>query len=374
MIYYLVFITSALFIFLATLVQRKNRILTFFLIFLAIIILAILASLRDYSVGTDTINYNNFYYFAEVSSNIYTYYHSMHNLFGIEYGFSILTYIISLSHLSVHYFYFICECIIGINIVFVLFSLSQKIDVTLGWLTYCFIFYTLSFNVLRQSMALSIVLIAIMEVYKKHNVKAIILILLSYMFHSASLIVFMIFAFGFLLMKLRRKGQIFTLIIVFLLISIILSTTFKNFGSLGIFGDKYSQYFGQQYAGQQTIQSIWSTLAIRIPMILLALYSLIINRNNLHKNNLFIYTLIIMEAVMLPFQLISQAIGRIVLYFGISKIVGYPLILNQLKFKPLLAFIMKILFIFFLMILFYYQVIMNNNNMVYPYIISNDFY
>lgn len=373
MIYYLVFAFSSFFIFLASLFQRKNKFLMLFLILVSIVILASMAGLRDYSIGTDTLNYNNYYNYAQISENIYTYCQSMHNMFGIEYGFSVLTYIVATMHVSVHWFYFICELIIGINIAFVLFSNSKKVDVTYGWLTYCFIFYTLSFNILRQTIALSIILIAIVEICKRNNTIALLLIFLSYMFHSASLIALLIFAFGIILMKLKDRKQIIALIIVTILISILLPTIFKNFGSLGVFGDKYSQYFGQQYAGQQTVQSIGSTLAIRLPMIFLIVYDFIANKGFIDHSDLFVYMLVIIEAVILPFQLISPAMGRIVLYFGISKVIGYPLALKQPKMNTMASIVMKILFIIFLMLLFYYQVVISNNNMVYPYIVSNDF-
>ena len=308
-----------------------------------------------------------------MSKNLYTYCQSMHVLFGIEYGFSILNYIVALTHLSVHWFYFICEFIIGANIAFVLFSISERIDVIYGWLTYCFIFYTLSFNILRQTFALSIILIAIVEICKNNNIKSLILIFLAYTFHSASLIALLIFAFGTMLMRLENKDQIIALIIATVLISILLPTIFKNFGTLGVFGDKYSQYFGQQYVGQQTVQSVSTTLAIRLPMILLIIYNLIANRECIDHGSLFIYVLVIIEAIILPFQLISPAMGRIVLYFGISKIIGYPLALKQLKMNTTTSILIKILFIIFLILLFYNQVMVNNNNMIYPYIISNDF-
>lgn len=373
MIYYFTFIISSLFIYIASLFEKKNKFLMSFFVAVSIIILALLAFLRDTSIGTDTLNYNNYYYYVQSSKNLIIYCKSMHDLFGIEYGFSFLNYIIGILNISVHSFYFICECIIGINVSLSIFSLSKKINVTLGWMTYCCIFYTLSFNILRQSLALSIILLAITQLYKNKLLNSVILAILAIMFHGVSVIIFMIIIFGILLMRTKTKSQYILVISIMIIISILLPVLIKNPAVVPLLGSKYSQYLGQQYAGQQTIQSINTTLIIRLPMIILAIYSLIANKNSITKNDAYIYYLIIVEACILPFQLISPAMGRIVLYFGVSKIIGYPLILNNLGFKNSTSFVIKIMFICFLLILFYYQVIVNNNNMVYPYVVSNDF-
>lgn len=371
MIYYLVFSVSSLFIWLSTFFENRDRFIRHLFAFIAISTLSILAAVRDTSVGTDTVNYNNFFYAIETSKNLVSYSTSLSKIYGIEYGFSVFNYIIGMFVNNVHIYYFICEFIISLNIYLSISMISRNIstvNTTLGWITYCLMFYTLTFNILRQSIALSFILLAVSLLICSKYLCSFLLIVIACLFHKSSIFAFLIYLLGMDIKVIHTGwlkkflGLIYVLVIGFMPVII------QLLNSVGIMGDKYSQYLGTT-----TQTSLLNTIGIRLPMIILLCFAFIKSRGNINKNSLFIYIIIISEFILLPFQSISAAVGRTLLCFGINKVIGYPIIISDLKLKSnIYENIMYIIYIVFLICVFYEQVILNNNNQVYPFVFAGN--
>lgn len=368
MFYYCIFFLSSFFISISSLFSKKNdKLLKIIFAILGILVLAIVSGARDYSIGTDTLNYNLAYNYAYTSANLIQYCNNLKAMNGIEYGFSVFSYLIARSGMSPHGFYFICQLLIALNIYLALNKLSPELNVTLGWMTYCFMFYTSSFNILRQTIALSFILLGIAFLYENEVIKSIIMIIIACFFHTSAIIGVFILVTGYSVIKIKNK-KTSTVVILLIMVSILMlprEIDFLNF--VGAFSDKYSGYLVENAK-----VSILITMFSRLPMIFCMFWSLVKNRGKNSRRDVYVYLLILFELMMLPLQSVSPAVARLLLYFGISKVVGYPIIINNVKTNYLFVnVIVKLMFIIYLGLIFYLQVVLNNNGMVYPYLVAN---
>lgn len=365
--YYLVFFLSTSLIGLANAksvhIYKGFRV---FLVILAILTLAVMSGIRSYSVGTDTVSYNGFFNYVANSFSFTQYCNALHSNNGLEYGYIILNYIVGKIYLSPHFLYFVCQCISGTLIYLSLYKMRGYLDITLGWLTYCCLFYTTSFNILRQTMSLAFILLATVYAVEAQYRKSVILIAVGYLFHTSAIFALVIPLTGKLIKDAADKKQLKRRIIFLTLLIIFTPQIINLANSIGLFSDKYSQYLGQD-----TTTNLITTMGVRLPMIIGLVYSWYHDKWDLDRNIMFIYLITIFEFLMLPLQSITAAAGRLMLSLGITKVISYPLIIAHLHIKPsLLRNCITILFIFLIVGIFYAQVIVQHNNQVYPYVID----
>lgn len=369
MLYYLVFLLSTGLIGLANAksvhIYRGFRLA---LVAAAILSLAVMSGVRSYVVGSDTVTYNSFFNYVANAFDFRQYYHSLHDNSSLEPGYIILNYIVGKLYLSPHFLYFVCQCITGIVTYISLYKLRDQLNIVLGWLTYCCLFYTTSFNILRQTLALAFILLATVYVMEGRYRWALFWLFVGYLFHDSTIFALIIPLTGKMIKgatgKRQLKRRLFLLVVLILLMPQIISL----FNDLSLFSDKYSQYLDQK-----TDTKLWSTIGVRLPMIIALGYSWAHDRWQLDRNLMFIYLLTIFELLMLPLQSITAAAGRLLLSLGISKVISYPLIISHLHLKsPLLRNCIIVLFVLLMVGIFYEQVIVQHNNQVYPYIIDRN--
>ncbi|MCT3200132.1 EpsG family protein [Limosilactobacillus reuteri] len=368
-VYIFVFLLSSLFVLISEFFYR-NRILSFYILFLifAIFTLAFFAAVRNINIGTDTIMYSNYFHAVTNYSGILSYCSDLRHAYGIEYGFLILNYFVGIFTNNVHIFFFVCQCLILTNIYLSLNNVRNNVNVCVGWLTYCFLFYPVSLNILRQSISISFILLGISYIYKGSYKRTVLLFLIAVLFHTSAIFSLIIFVYLYIINKIHKKSEIWMVFISILIITALIPITINFLNSRGLIGDKYSQYLIQS----NTV-SLFSTIGVRTPMIVLMIASIVFSRKYLRKNDYFIYILIIQEFTLLPLQQIATAVGRILLCFGIVKVIGYPLILQKLTLqKSILKVVFLVAYVILIVFIFYNQVIINNSGEIYPYVVSSD--
>lgn len=346
----------------------NDKIWRYFFAFFAIFILAFIAGIRDYSIGTDTIIYKSFFDYVPSARNIVEYCSTLHHLDQLEYGYSIFNYLIGITGVSAHVLNFISQFLIASNIYIALALVKKDLNITFGWLTYCFMFFPTTLNINRQCIALSFILISVALLYRSYYFSSLILIGVAFCFHVSSIFALIIYLTGFLIKKAKTSRQLLSSLLILLLIVLTLPETINIMNSIGLVGSKFSQYLDKN-----TSTSLVSTIGIRLPMLLALIYSSLKTKVWKDRNTLFIYLVVIFEVIILPFQNISPTVGRLLLYFGIVKVIGYPLILNKLEIHDQnYLWCINYLFIIFLLGIFYTQIIINNNNQIYPFLIAVD--
>ena len=171
--------------------KKGNKINLFLCSAFIILIPAILAGLRDYSVGTDIkLHYQGIFNNALQFNRFSDFYKYMISKYKdwLNIGYLIFTYIISRFTDNLHWLLFFISLFNGSFIYAALYKSRKRNSIFLGELVYLTIIYNESFNAVRQVMALSICLYALAFLFERKYVKYCLLMVLAYTFHTSSLI------------------------------------------------------------------------------------------------------------------------------------------------------------------------------------------
>lgn len=158
---------------------EKKKIVILYFYIVNIVVLWLLYGLRDYSVGTDTVNY--YYNFTHINSSLFR---------GLEYGWSFLNRLVLYTIADFSSFLFLTGAVQLFFLSKALFRGSNNILLSL-LLYYTFFFYLNSYNISRQILSCSIVLCAFVALKKEVKygyIKYWLWILLASFFHSSALV------------------------------------------------------------------------------------------------------------------------------------------------------------------------------------------
>lgn len=373
MIYFLVFLISYGCFAISDFFYSKIKSLSVSLAIFAVLLVVILSGVRDYTIGTDILVYgNSFFDMAGYTNNFMNYRQTLSAFGSSEIGYQLLNYIVHFFTVNPHILYTIIAGIINFNILYTLFLCRKIITPSLGWITYLLLIFPITLNLLRQSIALSFIAVGIALIINKKAKKSFCFFIIACLFHNSAVIGLIIWLLGVLIYKYQYNKKAISFIILSFLIFIGILSNLVTRLDLG--GNKYAMYLAQSSDFAKT--SIASSVMIRLPMLLLVLFIVLRNKFNLQPSSVFLYTLLIMELVMVPLQLINVTISRLMFYFGMSKILAYPLIVKKINSglfgKVIISICIYVCYIVYLIVIFYIQIIVNNSNEIYPFIISPD--
>lgn len=183
MIYVACFLSSTFMAYLAS--RSKDRGLIILCSVVSILIPCILGGLRAYGIGTDTRIYAaydcqvaltapNFLSFLETTKH--------------ELGYSALCYAIMKTLGHTNWCYFAYQ-IITISCVYVgFYKQRKKISLPFALLVWFFLFYSTTYNIIRQYMAASIIFVGFDKLEQRHYFKFMLHIFVAFFFHSSALI------------------------------------------------------------------------------------------------------------------------------------------------------------------------------------------
>lgn len=368
MIYAIVFILSLLFAFGAEQFQNGKKPFFCFSAFCSVLTLSILNGIRDYSIGTDIGVYGKKIFVDASQSHSFTEYMRQCKRIGMtEYGYAILNYIVGFFTSNPHVFFFVLGLLVNGIFFGCCVRLCNTASLTFTWATYLLIFYPTTLNLLRQSVALSIIFIAILEMLEKRLLESLIWIFIAYSFHHSAIIGLWPLVFVYLFNKIKKESKKNTIIIVFLAISALIPTVILKLNSFGLLDDKYSQYVSLgDGSGSMT-----NAVLVRLPFIILSLFYLVQDRKKNNDENKILWTLVLTESTLLPLQLISPSLFRIALYLGIFKIPGYTSLIKHCRFSKSLLYSVYAAYLLFY---FMYMTVISGSNQIYPFVVANDLF
>ena len=142
---------------------KKNNPMRVLLIFIALLFPAFLAGLRDGSVGTDTLTLERFFEYCKENS-----FSKIFAVTDYEVGFKLYVYAVASVANNVFWLHFAIEF-------FVVFFVWKAIDENVveqykvfAMLLYYILFYSYSLNMIRQMMAMSILLFSYRYIKQKN--------------------------------------------------------------------------------------------------------------------------------------------------------------------------------------------------------------
>lgn len=168
--------------------RTKNKVMRRLLVMLALLVPSALAGLRDYSIGNDVLLYGNTWFENACSyDSLFSFFDKAHE-YSIGIGYATVNWIISRISHNPHVFYFFYELLQLTILYYVVKPLKNKISISFAFFVYYFSYYNLSLNLLRQIMAVLIILYAYRYIANKNIIKYIVAVLIAYSFHTTGII------------------------------------------------------------------------------------------------------------------------------------------------------------------------------------------
>ncbi len=228
---------------------KTNKVVSVFIFLLTLLPLSVIAGVRDYSIGTDVTSYilPNFQ-FAQQFNNYFSFNDSIYGLqggfgwfFGVtgavrptEFGFNFLTFLLSRFTNTPHLLMFMIQFI---TIFFVMLSVREfkkiynNISIPLSMFIYSSVLFLAGLNEMRQFMAASILLYALIMFIEGRYIKYALFQFLAFSIHVTSLMG-ILFVFVFLMVSMKQKLKISRKRPFFL--GIVLIVLFALFGRISL--------------------------------------------------------------------------------------------------------------------------------------------
>lgn len=365
MVYLFTFFLSLFFFFLASICYKKKSIP--FIIFsgLAIFIPCIIAALRDLSIGTDTIGYQYvFFQYVKRSGNLFNFFHWTGSH---EYLYLTVTYFTCVLFKKFSFVLFLNQLLVILPVYISLLKVCKnKSEILFGMFIYFFFYYNLSFNMARQSIALSFIILAFAFFEKEELKKSLFFIFIAFLFHNSAIICYPLIYLACILKKNNKHSIIISLFVVIMVTFI--SLEFHNILLIlgNLFSFKYTSYLEvyTSVAGiNKTIFFFWLVFVLIN----------IIFKNSLKSitNNYDFYSLcsIIVLISSYTSTLILHS-DRIFYYFCFPYLfLIIPQLPNNLIRRENKIFV-YLLLIFLLSFYWFFTIVLNNFNMTYPYVFN----
>lgn len=277
----------------------------------------ILVGFRDFSVGIDTYGYYKTYIrYANIDFNYifrdhvkekgYIFIQILFNKLGIGFlGFNILYAVFNF-------------CIISLLI----YRYSK-----MPWLSYflyiCFSFYTLSFTMVRQTLAMSIVILAVMQ-DKKDGIwsflKFVLFIYIAHMFHSSAIITLPLW----FVRRIKFNKRLAIVIFIIAFFTFVFKSKMANFviNYATEISDKYESY---------NVKTGNAGVLLYMMMIVSVMFGYMLKSFLFEKDNVFFFYCLCIMIILFPAVQGGNAIMRIYYYFYIFMIVYIPNMLESIR-------------------------------------------
>lgn len=290
--------------------QKSQRILTF--LFIVFLQWWLIASLRDISVGWDTPTYES--YFIEINNfNLLV----CISVLRLEPLYIALNNIVGSISIDFRIFLCVVACIIYGLIIYRIRRYSRIIWLSC-WLFVAFGFYNFSINILRQSIALAVIIYSFEYIVERRFWKFICCVIIATLFHYTAIV----FIVTYFIYKIPTNPKNFVLLITGVLITIALLLPY--FMDIIIsFNPYYNQHIGENSNKGYGMMAMLSATSI-CSLILL-------NKKQLNRYDQLWMVMIFLATAFQCFALKISILVRVVYYWQISIIFLFPTILKLTK-------------------------------------------
>ena len=256
--------------------------------------------------------------------------------------------------------FFLSSFIIMLFILLTLDYYKKKVSLPMGLFIYFMIYYIESFNLVRQSIALSIVLYAYCYVLERRPFKYLFIILIAYLFHNSAIICIFFYLLSYKKSNFSSfKNMVYYILIIvspFLIGQLLLLLNYIPF--LNFYTERYN-------FTSSTIGYGYGFLIETIPVVVPAL----IFKRKLIKENPNYEFFVNLALLSVPLRLAGYYlywISRMVYYASMIQIILIPIILCLIRNK-LKRRVAYLIFILFYIGYFFYVFVINNRGPAYPY-------
>lgn len=337
---------------------KKNKVVKFVAVFLALLLPSILAGMRDYSIGTDIEVYGNIWFDRAVAytktRDLFAYL-KWANSSSIGVVYALVNYIVACFTSNSHWFYFILNLLTNGLIYKAAKDNEDIVDVPFAMLVYYLLFYNQSLNILRQSLALAFTLCSFKDIRENNVFKLLIWSILAILSHNSAIVIIALF----LIYKgVNSNFKIYMKLTIFIG-NVIVVVGFSQIGSfllkIGVLSSRYESFLSTFQRG-----GAYTRLFLLCLPNLLMLFLLIKRNNAVKEAEAFKYYTV--SATILSFLAFRMTyITRVALYFDIFYILSIPLVWKNMKInvvnqrKSLNKIIIILYLIFYWMFVYVYK-------------------
>ncbi|MCM1059369.1 MAG: EpsG family protein [Eubacterium sp.] len=374
MIYIGMFFLSIFFLEFAFILKKDSNALYKICIAVSIVIPCLLAALRSYAVGSDTLAYVSMFKNAGNTVGLSEYIRNLKSSWGVsDIAFAFINYIVFKLTNSVEVDFFVQEALIIIPVFGALFIMfKNKNQVIFGVVIFYLFCYNTSFNIVRQYIALSFELLAFAFLEKKDKKHFVIFLLISVLFHNSAIVAYGIYLlYCFIktkVIKPKEKGLILLFLIIIVIGIIINIEQVLNFIlSLGLLDYRYYSYTSMYLRNSFDVDLITTLIGLSVLILML------INKKMLSENLRYVDFYIIMLILGLVTQQASNFISyaqRISLYFYMPCffIVLPQFAIKNVNYVRKKELIYSIAAFSIFLIYFVWSILINNSNQTLPYL------
>lgn len=252
MVYFVVFTMSSFFAYFAQ--KAKGKDVVIFYSAICILLPAIMGGLRRVGVGVDTVVYGYPHFLSAYNAPNFSVFLGS-SIGGIgrmsrEIGWSALTYFSTKIFGSVNVNFFFYQLITLTCTYIALYKHRKKAPLFFLWLIFLLGTYYTTYNIMRQSIAASIIFMGLNNLEDKHYTKFLVYVAVAALFHSSVLIVLSYFVMFHMILtwKTRNKWIKKTILVgLFLLLAVarpIMSIVIRSIPMLGA----YEGYVNNHYS------------------------------------------------------------------------------------------------------------------------------
>jgi hypothetical protein len=332
---------------------------------LSVFLPCFLASVRGPEIGKDVSVYGDkLFMLAKQYNDFFAFYEKSQ----VEILFSLIAFISS-KLFNIQIYYFLIQLFTILPIVFLLKRNEYKKYMWLGISLYLLWMYPFTLNIMRQSIAISIVLYGYTFIKERNLKKYIICCMIAMGFHRTAILGFLIYLInvlistdpksdkGFIRKILRKYKQINVLVISLMsLLSVFLCSQIVT----------YLSTFNQRYEAQLLFSSSFGVEYINILFISVFLFILFYLYQRTNNTELFFMTFIIaIGAVIYQIKASYSQMYRLSMYYVNYFIIAFPYGLTLFRTKK--NYIFSLIVILISIASFWYYIIHSGWHSVYPF-------
>lgn len=221
--------------------------------------------------------------------------------------------------------------------------------------TFIFMILPYSFNIMRQVLAIVLVMYSFIHLFENKNIKSLLLLVLAIMFHKPAIILIPIYLCH-LFIKNKKMRNVLMIIIYSLVVLLFLSNVLNlvNIDALS----RYTSYLDME---EFDYKLIFTTIIKQIPIILIFyLFRQEFKEDN--KDNYTYIAIFIIGFIFLVLGAVNPTLNRLSLYFTAFNSIIIGKALNRKNIT-----IVKLLFYIYLVIYFLYQFYYSGICEIFPY-------
>ncbi len=354
-IYITIFAVSTLFFYKASKISDAKQ--RWFLVMLAILPVALIAGVRDDSIGTDVLVYGKDCFLDVAQSRWYSEI-DLSWMVRMEPGYLLLNYAVSRFTNSYNFFFGILMALQMIFVMKALLVFRNRMPVWLALLVYYFSYYNISLNQMRQSFACAIVLFACTYAYKRKLLPFLLVVGLACTFHISAFVAFVIYPLFMFLRRTQSYKMMWSMVIMGILMALLVQKSVDVvLASIGL-NSSYAHYFKDSTHGFFVTKFL---MTLPIPIIFFYY-----RKKFFRKETIYLaFSLIVMVAATQARELIGNDAERIMNYFVITQVFVLPFVCAHLN--KALQKVTGALGMSFYIGYWYYMFILNGYHDTYPY-------